>query len=148
MSGPTLVAFVGGLAAVFLVIVAALMWQEAKSRSYDDGIVYVIEDAVDFVVDRLPSDVSGRMRRPDVLRVLEWEIYYLQGLAQKRRKDPVETVAGGGRRSISYITGQIAEKHGVTYDASDVAEVLKLEAGYLVSIGAVGNVVEGEETET
>ena len=88
------------------------------------------------------------MRRSDIQRVLEWEIYYLQGLAQKRRKDPVETFAGGGEAAVSYITGQIAEKHGVTYDASDVAEVLKLEADYLVSIGAVGNVVEGEETQT
>ena len=148
MSGPTLVVFVGGLAAVFLLVVAALMWQEAKSRTYDDGVVYVIEDAIDFVSDRLPENVSGRMRRPDVQRVLEWEIYYLQGLAQTRRRDPVETFAGGAEPAVSYITGQIAEKHGVTYDARDVAEVLKLEADYLASIGAVGDMVEGEETQT
>lgn len=147
MSGPTLVVFVGGLAAIFLLIVATLVWQEARSRTYDEGVVYVIDDAIGFIGERLPADVSDRVRRSDIQRILEWEIFYLQGLAQKRRSQPVETIAGGDGAAVSYITGQIAEKHGVTYDAGDVAAVLRLEAEYLVSIGAVGNMVEGEETQ-
>lgn len=147
MTGPTLVVFVGGLAAIFLLIVAALVWQEAKSRTYDEGVVYVIDDAIGFVGERLPGAVTERLRRSDIRRILEWEVFYLQGLAQKRRSDPVETFAGGDEAAVSYITGQIAQKHGVTYDAGDVAEVLRLEAEYLLAIGAVGNMVEGEETQ-
>lgn len=147
MTGPTLVVFVGGLAAIFLLIIAALVWQEARSRTYDEGVVYVIDDAIGFVGERLSGDVAERIRRSDIRRILEWEIFYLQGLAQKRRSEPVETFAGGDEAAVSYITGQIAEKHGVTYDAGDVAEVLRLEAEYLLAIGAVGNMVEGEETQ-
>ena len=138
MSGPTLVVFVGGLAAIFLFIVAALMWQEAKSRTFDEGPVYVIDDAVTFITGRLAPDIGARLERSDVLRILEWEIYYLQGLAQKRRATPVETVAGGVDAAVGYITSEIAETNKVTYDSSDVAAVLGIEAEYLASIGAVG----------
>ena len=138
MSGATLVVFVGGLAAVFLFIVAVLMWQEARSRRYDDGPTYVIEDAVTHVHDRLDPDVARRLSRADVLRILEWEIFYLQGLAQKRRSRPVETVAGGVEGSIDFIAREIAAKNKVTYDSDDIAAVLELEVQYLTSIGAVG----------
>jgi hypothetical protein len=138
VSGPTLVVFVGGLSAVFLFVVAALMWQEAKSKSFDDGPVYVIEDAVTFIADRLEPEVRSRLHRADVLRILEWEIYYLQGLAQQRRSTPVETIAGGAAAAVEYITREIAEQNKVTYDSGDVAAVLAAEAGYLASIGAVG----------
>lgn len=149
MSGPTLVVFVGGLAAVFLFIVAALMWQEAKSRSVDEGPVYVIEDAVTFITTRLDPSISARLARSDVVRILEWEIFYLQGLAQKRRSTPVETVAGGIDAAVDYITREIAEKNKVTYDSGDVAAVLAAEADYLVSIGAVGSpVVEQRDDPT
>jgi hypothetical protein len=145
MSAPTLIVFVGGLAAIFLFIVAALVWQEAKSRTYDEGPVYVIEDAVDFVMGRLGPDLQ--LGRSDVLRILEWEIYYLQGLAQESRRNPVETVAGGDSAAVGYITAQIAEKNKVTYDSGDVAAVLAVEADYLASIGAVGGQVVDEQED-
>jgi hypothetical protein len=138
VSGATLVVFVGGLAVVFLLIVAALMWQEAKSRSFDEGPVYVIEDAATFIGERLEPSVRSRLDRSDVVRILEWEIYYLQGLAQQRRSNPVETIAGGIDTAVEYITREIAEKNKVTYDSGDVAAVLAAEAEYLASIGAVG----------
>lgn len=145
MSGPTLVIFVGGLVAVFLVIVAALMWQEAKARGMSQGPVYILEDAVDFVTDRLDQRVAADLARTDVRRILEWEIYYLQGLAQKDRKAAVETFAGGTDDVVEYLQGQIAEKHNVTYDQSHIRTVLAFEAEYLVVIGAVGEPVDEEE---
>lgn len=141
MSGPTLVVFVGGLVAVFLFIAAALMWQEAKSRTFDDGPFYVIEDAAGFIIARLEPAVASRLQHSDVVRILEWEIYYLQGLAQERRSTPVETIAGGIDAAIEFITREIAEKNKVTYDSRDVAAVLAAEAEYLASIGAVGEPV-------
>ncbi len=147
MTGPTLIVFVGGLAAIFLFIVAALMWQEARSRTLDEGPVYVIEDAVTFVVERLEPGVRARLDRSDVLRILEWEIYYLQGLAQKRRSNPVETVAGGEVGAVEYITREIAETNKVTYDSIDVAAVLAVEADYLASIGAIGAQVVDERED-
>jgi hypothetical protein len=147
MNGVTLVAFVGLLGTVLLVVVALLVWQEARSRDTDDGPVYVIEDAVDHIMGRL-SGAGTQMKRTDVLRILEYEIFYLQGLAQDDRKNPVDTVAGGTAASVEYISGRIADKHGVIYPPDEIAAVLALEAEYLSGIGAIGAVVEAPEEES
>lgn len=141
MSGATQVVFIGGLVAIFLLIVAALMWQESNARSTGSQFVYVLEDAVDFVLDKVGGDVLARLARSDVLRILEWEVFYLQGLAQPDRHEPIETVAGGWGDAIDYLTRQIADQHGVIYDSADVAAVLTIEGEYLASIGAVGDEV-------
>src|SRR5690606_30858568 len=109
---------------------------------------YVISDAVRFIIARLDDETRARLGRSGVQRIIEWEVHYLQGLAQKSRRNPVETVAGGSDASIDYVVTRIAEVNGVTYDRSDVAEVLRLEADYLMSIGAVGEAVEPEQPET
>lgn len=132
------------LFALFLLIVGLMVWQEAKRRPGPAERAYVISDAVRFIVGRLDEGTRRRLGRSGVQRVIEWEVHYLQGLAQESRRNPVETVAGGSDASIDYVVTQIAEVNGVTYDRGDVAEVLRLEADYLASIGAVGEAVEPE----
>ena len=129
------------LLAVFLAVIAALMWQEAKKRTYDEGAVYVVDDAVDFILERLGESQLGRS---DVKRVIEYEVFYLQGLAQDNRRNPVDVIAGGDESAIDYITHRIAETHGVSYAWGDVRAILSHEAEYLVSIGAVGEPVDDE----
>ena len=142
MSPVSTVAFVGLLVAIFLALVAVLVWQEAKRRGNTGPPVYAVEDAVDFVAERLSG--TG-LTKSDVKRVIEWEVFYLQGLAQKQRWRPVETVAGGDDAAVEFITRRIAEVHGVTYAQDDIRAVLRLEADYLVSIGAVGDPVDVED---
>jgi hypothetical protein len=144
MSPAALIALAGLLIGVFLVVVALVVWQEARRRPSYDPLEYVVEDAVKHVTAGL-GEASG-LGRGDVRRILEWEVFYLQGLAQEDRHNPVETVAGGHQASIEYIAAQIEAKHGVAYSQDDIAEVLRLEADYLMAIGAVGGQVEmGEE---
>jgi hypothetical protein len=131
------------LVAILLVIVALIVWQEARRRPSYEPLEYVIEDAVKHVVARLPEG-SG-MRPADVRRILEWEVFYLQGLAQEDRKNPVETVAGGHEASVRYIAAEIEARHGSAYSHRDIEEVLRLEADYLLAIGAVGEPVGEEE---
>jgi len=136
----TLVALLVG---VLLVIVALMVWQEARRRPSYEPLEYVVNDAVKHVAERLPADVG--LQTADIRRILEWEVFYLQGLAQEERRNPVETVAGGHELSVEYIGDQIHSKHGVTYSHDQIAEVLRLEADYLVAIGAVGDPVGEEE---
>jgi hypothetical protein len=136
------------LVGVFLVILALMVWQEAKRRPSYESLEYVVEDAVKHVEAGLRAEGNDRLRRPDIRRILEWEVFYLQGLAQEDRKKPVETVAGGHEASVEYIIDQIATKHGVSYSRADVEDVLRYEADYLYRIGAVGEEVDldgGEE---
>jgi hypothetical protein len=144
MSPAEIVAFVAVLVGALLVIVALMVWQEARRRPSYEPLEYVVNDAVKHVAERLApeSDLSNA----DIRRILEWEVFYLQGLAQDDRKNPVETVAGGHRLSVDYIVEQIHSKHGVSYSHEQIEEVLRLEADYLAAIGAVGEPV-GEEEE-
>jgi hypothetical protein len=143
MSTVEVLTFVALLFGLFLVIVALMVWQEAKRRPSYEPLEYVVNDAVKHIVERLPED--SELGRADVRRILEWEVFYLQGLAQEKRRNPVETVAGGHQASIEYIADRIHTKHGVSYPQGDIAEVLRLEADYLVAIGAVGDPVGEEE---
>ena len=147
MSASTL-ALIALLVGVFLVILALVVWQEAKRRPSYEPLEYVVDDAVKHIDAGLTAEGNESLSRGDIRRILEWEVYYLQGLAQDDRKNPVETVAGGHEASVTYIVEQIAQKHGVSYPREDVEAVLRHEADYLFRIGAVGEKVNpsgGEE---
>lgn len=146
MSTVEIFTFVALLIGVLLVIVALMVWQEAKRRPSYEPLEYVVNDAVKHIAERLPE--GSDLPNADIRRIIEWEVFYLQGLAQDKRSNPVETVAGGHDLSIDYIADQIRTKHGASYSHGQISEVLRLEADYLVAIGAVGNPVEesaGEE---
>jgi hypothetical protein len=138
MSPATLVTLAALLVAVFLAVMAALLWQEAKRRGFEQGPIYVVEDAVGFIHDRLEGP---DLRRSDVRRIIEYEVFYLQGLAQKDRRTAVEVVAGGAEPAVAYIAERISQAHGVAYPLGDIRAVLALETEYLASIGAVGDPV-------
>lgn len=133
------------LVGLLLMIVALMVWQEARRRPSYEPLEYIVEDAVKHVQAGLSED-SG-LTRSDIRRILEWEVFYLQGLAQDDRKNPVETVAGGHEASVDYIASEIEERHGVSYPHDEIEEVLRLEADYLMAIGAVGEPVEPGDEE-
>jgi hypothetical protein len=141
-------ALVAVLVGAFLFIVALVVWQEARRRPSYDPLTYVVEDAVRHVETGLALEGEPALPRADIRRILEWEVFYLQGLAQEDRSNPVETVAGGHDASVEFIIDQVAVKHGVTYSRQDVENVLRLEADYLFRIGAVGDPVEDDGGES
>ncbi|HZD23568.1 MAG TPA: hypothetical protein VE569_09230 [Acidimicrobiia bacterium] len=143
MSTAEIVSLVGVLVGVLLMIVALLVWQEARRRPSYEPLEYVVNDAVKHISERLGDD--SRLRNADIRRIIEWEVFYLQGLAQEDRKKQVETVAGGHDASVEYIADQIRTKHSVSYSHNQIEEVLRLEADYLMAIGAVGDPVGEEE---
>ncbi len=142
MTGLTLIVFIGLLVGLFLLIAALVVWQESTRRPGYEPLTYVIEDAVKHIEAGLTAEGKTGLKRTDIRRIIEWEVFYLQGLGQEDRKNPVETVAGGHESSVEFIVGQIEEKHGVTYTSGDVADVLRYEADYLTRIGAVGEAVD------
>lgn len=140
MSPAAIIAFVGLLIGLLLLIVALMVWQEARRRPSYEPLEYVVEDAIKHVQEGLSG--GSRLSKADIRRILEWEVFYLQGLAQEDRKNPVETVAGGHQASVEFIASEIEQRHGVSYPRDDIEEVLRLEADYLMAIGAVGEPVE------
>ena len=130
------------LFAVLLLIVALVAWQHAQ-RTGPREVTFGIENAVSFVTPRLEADVRTRLGRDGVRRIVEWEVFYLQGLAQDDRRHPVETVAGDYGPAVDFVVAEIARAHDRTYSSGDVGAVLALSAAYLQSIGAIGEQAGG-----
>ena len=128
------------LLALLLGLAAALVWQEAKQRSFPEQPTYVLEDAVAFVERQLGD--TGRLAPQDIRRILEWEVVYLQGISPRGagRLEPVRV--GNSDDATHFILDQIGQP--ARYSGDEVRLVLAGEAAYLVSIGAVGAAVEGE----
>ncbi len=132
--GALLVALLFGLA-------AALVWQEAMQRSVPEQLTYVLDDAVEFVEQQVGE--YGRLGREDIRRILEWEVVYLQGISPRGAGKLEAVRVGNSDDAARFILDQIGQPAG--YSPDDVRLVLAGEAAYLVSIGAVGSAVEGEE---
>ena len=92
---------------------------------------------------RLPDHVGARLGEAGVRRILEWEVFYLQGLAQENRFETVETVAGPYEPAVHYIAERIEQAHSRTYSFADIEAVLELQVGYLATLGAIGDEVGG-----
>lgn len=120
----------GLLLAILLAIAGALMWQEAKRGRFSTGPVYVLDDAVSYVHERLPAGTKERLSPADVRRLLEWEIELLQ---QSDR----EVRVVGGRRSVRELAHLATRRSQVEYREEDIRRVLEAEIGYLDSIGAL-----------
>ncbi len=133
--GALLVALLFGLA-------AALVWQEGMQRSVPEQLTYVLDDAVEFVDQHVGG--ACRLGREDIRRILEWEVVYLQGISPRGsgKLEPVRV--GNSDDAARFILDQIGQRAG--YSPDEVRQVLAGEAAYLVSIGAVGSAVDGEES--
>lgn len=125
---------------LFLLIVAAMVWQETR-KGPEPTAVYVIEEAVPFVYERLSDGAMQRLDVDDVLHILEWEVRYLQGLDIPRDHSDNPAPVAGSDDAIVFIFEKTAAA-GFDYKLQDVIEVLDHERAYLVDIGAVGEPVE------
>jgi hypothetical protein len=121
------------LFAVLLVVVAALLWQEARAGSAREP-VYVLDDAVEHVIPRLSPAASTRLDRADVTRILEWGIE--EHVAKAEVGDAAPVIGSGD--TIEALMERSRREFGEPYDPIDIAEVIAAESDYLAVIGAVG----------
>ncbi|HSJ27030.1 MAG TPA: hypothetical protein VLB67_02400 [Acidimicrobiia bacterium] len=136
MSGPVLVVFVGVLVALLLGMLALLIWQEGKKRSFDLAPSYVVPDVVAHVARELEPQIAERLGPDGIERIIDWEVRYLL------RDGGPGAVAGGTPESIRYIIDRMVEHGGPRHDPGDVGAVLALEADYLRAVGVVGERVD------
>jgi len=128
------------LLAIFLIIVAVMVWQETSKKSMDNVASYVVDEAVRFIYPQLSDEGMEHLDPDGVRRVLDWEIAYLQGFSPKGAAGLRPVRVAGSEEAIDFVHGQLSETHD--YPRSVIAEVLGYEAGYLAEIGAIGP--EGE----
>jgi hypothetical protein len=117
-------------AGVVFVIAAVVVGREASRLDASSPVpVFDLDEAVTWIAERLPPEVTASVSYADVRRILELSLEHLpvDGRdAMVADDETVEHVASAGRRE------------GAVWSDSEVWAVVDQEAGYLEAIGAVG----------
>jgi len=106
--------------------------------------VFDMDEAVEFIADRLSLDAAGQLSYDDVRTILDLHIDYLEerGVATERRLDelPHTPAVTDDDGSVGYVIGRLAGTDAEITD-EQVVEVLDLQLEYLGAIGAIGGAV-------
>jgi hypothetical protein len=118
--------------------------------------LFDLDEAVEFVADRLPGHAAAQLSYDDLRLVLGWHLEYLEakGMAADddggerppgRRGDDgaMRAVVAGDDEGVAYVLGR-AGAAGVEVDDVAVVEVVEIEGAYLEAIGALGHQVGTE----
>lgn len=103
--------------------------------------VYDLDEAVGFVAERLPDDVTAQLSFDDVRALLSWHLGYLEDRGVARRQGVNDLAAGplvaAENDAVASVLGRAAEA-GLEVADVWVVQVLDANSAYLEAIGAIG----------
>ena len=143
---PTITLILIVVAAAFTFVLAAVVVGREARRldSLSPRVVYIEEQALSFVAERLPEDTQARLTLDDLRALLTYHLRWLnlKGLQPDkvidRPQDIDDEVVVEGDSLTAYLLGQ-AETDGVEIlDDIDVVRVVDAHQEYFDAIGAVG----------
>jgi hypothetical protein len=130
--------------AVFAIAAVAVGREARRLDAVSPRAVYVLDDAVDFVCDRLPAESQARLTPEEVEQLLVFHMQWLhaRGLQPDdvvdRPQDIDHTVLITEDDLTAYLLGE-ADRNGVDLlDDVDAVHVVEAHLAYLDAIGAVG----------
>jgi len=147
-------AFFGiGAAVVTAIAFAALGLIVGRLEGERSPAVYQLDEGVDWIVERLPGEVTSRLSYDDVRQVLLWHLDWFEEVGVS---SPYGTeLAGDGVISEGAVADseaavdavvarciETAATAGGGIEPVDVVCVLELQMRYLAHIGAVGSAAE------
>ena len=110
--------------------------------------VYDLDEAVDFVADRLPEELTATVSYDDVRAVLSFHCDYLfaKGVASGRTADDIGTamVVVPDDEPTAFVLGRVSEA-GLELSDEDVVTILDAETAYYEAIGAIGPRLEATD---
>ncbi len=140
-----MLALVVSLAAVLLVAAVAVSILAARSagarrrgREAAAGQVN-LDEATDWVSERLPDELGAALSRDDVRRIIDWNLEYFRSRsASGNGHSPHNggTVVVAGAETVDYVLAR-ANAAGVSYTSAQVHAVLDAQMRYLARIGAL-----------
>jgi hypothetical protein len=144
MDGITIVFAVVAAMLVFAIAAVAVGREAHRLDAVAPRAVYQLDEAVDFVCDRLPAESQARLTPEEVEQLLVFHMRWLheQGLQPDgvvdRPQSISEPVVLTEDALTAYLIGQ-AEEHGVELlDDVDAVNVVEAHLQYFDAIGAVG----------
>jgi len=138
-----LIAVFAVLALAVVVIIALVTVGRITGELVDTAptSVYDLDEAVAFVADRLPDEVTAQLSFDDVRALLTWHIDYLEERGVARRQGVNELAAGPlvatENDAVASVLGRAATA-GMELSDVWVVLVLDADAAYLEAIGAIG----------
>ena len=137
--------FVGLAAVAVFAIAAGVIGREARRLdALAPRVIYNLDEAVEFVSDRVPPSTQARLTPAEVERLLTLHLRWLhaKGLqppdVTDRRQDIEELTVIDDDTLIGYLLGE-AEREGVQLlDDVDAVAVVDAHLAYFDAIGAVG----------
>lgn len=136
-----LLAVIGAVLVVVIALVAVgreafTLGTQPKQAHFD------LEEAVQFVADRLPDEVTAVLSFDDVRSILRWHLEYLRDRGVPARRDLLDggPVVVEDDEGVAWVLGR-ADEVGMDITDAEVAVVLETELAYFEAIGAIGGEV-------
>lgn len=103
--------------------------------------VYDRAEAVEFVADRLPDEITAQISFEDLERLLQWHLDYLadRGVARDQGDDEVASgpLVAAEDDALAFVIGRAGDA-GLVIDDVWVVQVIEGNEAYLEAIGAIG----------
>jgi len=144
MDGITIVFAVIAALAVFAIAAVAVGREAHRLDAIAPRVVYELDEATDFVCDRLPEESQARLTPEEVQQLLVFHMQWLhtQGLqpdaALDRQQDIDDTVVITEDTLTAYLLGESERNDVDLLDDVDAVNVVNAHLEYLDVIGAVG----------
>lgn len=116
----------------------------AELSASPPSALFDLDQAVGWVADRLPDEVTAQLSYDDVGDLLGWHLDYLEAKGVAADGSAGTPVAGpavaADDEAVAYVLAR-AEEAGLEVTDDEVVEVVEAAEAYLVAIGAVGRPV-------
>jgi hypothetical protein len=137
--------------AVFAIAAIVIGREAHRLDAVAPRVIYRLDEAVDFVADRVPPATQARLTPAEVEQLLVFHLRWLhaKGLqpvdVTDRRQDILTPTVIDEDTLIGYLIGE-SEREGVELlDDVDAVAVVDAHLAYLDAIGAVGPPAAGDE---
>lgn len=128
------------MALVFAIAAVAIGREARRLDAVPPAPVFDPDEAVEYVANHLPFEVSSQLSYDDVRQILAWNLDYIRGkgLSANGSTPSITTpVVVGGAEALSYVMER-AEDAGMQLSGTQIHAVLETQMAYLEAIGAVG----------
>lgn len=127
--------------ALAFAVAAVVVGREARRLDAEPPRpVFDPDEAVEWVANHLPFEMSAVLSHEDVRQILDWNLEYFRskGVSGNGSTPHVEApIVVGGAETVAYVLDQ-ATRTGRDYQPDQVLAVLDAQMSYLEAIGAVG----------
>ncbi|MDQ1358859.1 MAG: hypothetical protein QOJ52_1102 [Acidimicrobiaceae bacterium] len=129
-----------GLVAVFAIAAVVIGREARRLDAVPPRPVFDMDEAVSWVAEHLPFEVSAVLSHADVRSIIDWNLEYFRskGVSGNGSTPHLDAqVVVGGAETVDWVMAK-AEQTGAGYTAAQIHAVLDAQMTYLEVIGAIG----------